>query len=95
MTDPEFSVETLADELGMSQSSLNRKIRDIFRTTTNAFIRDRRLEKAEVLLKTTSLQINEICYKVGFQTPSYFIKCFRTKYGCSPNEYAKARPATR
>ena len=95
MTDPEFSVETLADELGMSQSSLNRKIRDIFRTTTNAFIRDRRLEKAESLLKTTSLQINEICYKVGFQTPSYFIKCFRTKYGCSPNEYAKARPATR
>ena len=94
MTDPEFSVETLADELGMSQSSLNRKIRDIFRTTTNAFIRDRRLEKAESLLKTTSLQINEICYKVGFQTPSYFIKCFRTKYGCSPNEYAKARPAT-
>ena len=94
MTDPDFGVESLAAELGMSQSSLNRKIRDIFRTTTNGFIRDRRLEKAEALLKTTSLQINEICYKVGFQTPSYFIKCFRTKYGCSPNEYAKARPAT-
>ena len=35
------------------------------------------------------MQINEICYKVGFQTPSYFIKCFRAKYGLSPNEYAK------
>ena len=48
------------------------------------------LEKAEELLRTSTLQINEICYKVGFTTPSYFIKCFRKKYGMSPNEYANS-----
>lgn len=90
MTDPEFGVDQLADEMGISRSSLNRKIRDLLQTTTGNYIREKRLEKAEELLRTSSLQVNEICYKVGFQTPSYFIKCFRKKYGQSPNEYANS-----
>ncbi len=90
LADPDFGVDELAVEMEMSQGSLNRKIRDIYHSTTGNLIRDRRLEQAERLLKTTSLQINEICYKVGFQTPSYFIKCFRAKYGLSPNEFAKS-----
>ena len=89
-TDPDFGVDELADALGISRSSLNRKMRDILQTTANNYIRDARIEKAEELLRTSSLQINEICYKVGFQTPSYFIKCFRKKYGKSPNEYANS-----
>lgn len=89
-TDPNFGVDELAEALGISRSSLNRKIRDILHTTANNYIREKRIEKAEELLRTSSLQINEICYKVGFQTPSYFIKCFRKKYGKSPNEYANS-----
>ena len=89
-TDPDFGVDDLADALGISRSSLNRKMRDMLHTTANNYIRDARIEKAEELLRTSSLQINEICYKVGFQTPSYFIKCFRKKYGKSPNEYANS-----
>ncbi len=73
-TDPNFGVDELAEALGISRSSLNRKIRDILHTTANNYIREKRIEKAEELLRTSSLQINEICYKVGFQTPSYFIK---------------------
>lgn len=87
---PEFGVDELAETLGMSRSSLNRKMRDMLQTTANNYIREVRIEKAEELLRTSSLQINEICYKVGFQTPSYFIKCFRKKYGKSPNEYANS-----
>lgn len=89
-TDPDFGVDELAEALGLSRSSLNRKMRDILQTTANNYIREKRIEKAEELLRTSSLQINEICYKVGFQTPSYFIKCFRKKYGKSPNEYANS-----
>ena len=90
-TDPEFGVDKLAAALEISRSSLNRKMRDILHTTANNYIRDIRIAKAEELLRTSSLQINEICYKVGFQTPSYFIKCFRKKYGQSPNEYANSK----
>lgn len=90
-SDPEFGVDKLAAALEISRSSLNRKMRDILHTTANNYIRDIRIAKAEDLLRTSSLQINEICYKVGFQTPSYFIKCFRKKYGQSPNEYANSK----
>lgn len=89
-SNPEFGVDEFADAVGLSRSSLNRKMREILQTTANNYIRDIRIEKAEELLRTSSLQINEICYKVGFQTPSYFIKCFRKKYGKSPNEYANS-----
>ena len=87
---PEFGVDELAVALGISRSSLNRRMRDTLNTTANHYIRDVRIQKAEELLCSSSLQINEICYKVGFQTPSYFIKCFRKKYGKSPNEYANS-----
>ena len=88
--DPDFGVEELASQLSISRSSLNRKMRDILNTTANNYIRDKKIEKAEELLRTSTMQINEICYKVGFTTPSYFIKCFRKKYGMSPNEYANS-----
>ena len=90
-TDPEFGVEKLALTLNISRSYLNRKMRELLHTTTNNYIREIRIEKAEELLRTSSLQINEICRKVGFQTPSYFIKCFKQRYGKSPNEYANSR----
>jgi AraC-like DNA-binding protein len=69
---------------------IDRKMRDILNTTANNYIRDKKIEKAEELLRTSTMQVNEICYKVGFTTPSYFIKCFRKKYGMSPNEYANS-----
>lgn len=89
-SNPEFGVDEIANLLNISRSSLNRKMRDILNTTANNYIRDRKIAKAEELLRTSTLQINEICYKVGFTTPSYFIKCFRKKYGMSPNEYANS-----
>ena len=89
-SDPDFGVEELATQLNISRSSLNRKMRDILNTTANNYIRDKKIEKAEELLRTSTMQINEICYKVGFTTPSYFIKCFRKKYDMSPNEYANS-----
>lgn len=93
LSDPEFGIEGLSEELGISTSTLGRKLKDLLDTTAGNYIRDKRLERAEELLRTSSLQINEICYKVGFQTPSYFIKCFRRKYGSSPNEYARSMKA--
>ena len=89
-TNPEFGVDELAEALEISRSSLNRRMRETLDTTANNYIRDVRIQKAEELLRSSSLQINEICYRVGFQTPSYFIKCFRKKYGPSPNEYANS-----
>ena len=45
------------------------------------------IRKAKELLITTDIQVSNIGYDVGFTSPSYFTKCFREKYGMTPNEY--------
>ena len=39
------------------------------------------------MLKRPSCRVNEVCYAVGFNTPSYFAKCFKRAYGVLPSEY--------
>jgi AraC-like DNA-binding protein len=44
------------------------------------------LEKAKQLIETTEYTISEVCYKVGFSSPSYFTKCFKDYFGFLPTE---------
>jgi AraC-like DNA-binding protein len=46
------------------------------------------LKKAAQLLKEGNCKINEVCYMVGFNTPSYFAKCFQKQYGMLPKDFA-------
>lgn len=87
MSDPEFSIEQLAEHLCLSKSTLNRKVKGLLQITPNDYIRTKRLIMAARLLKEGSNRINETCYLVGFNTPSYFIKCFKSYYGKLPSEY--------
>ena len=88
LSNPYFGVDQLAEELNISRSTLNRKMNELLMTTAGNYIRDRRLEAAEHLLRTTSLQVNEICTRVGFTSNSTFIKSFKARYGQSPARYA-------
>ena len=65
----------------MSRSSLNRKIKGILDLTPNDYIRLERLKKAAQLLQEGECKINEVCYMTGFNTPSYFTKCFQKQFG--------------
>jgi AraC-like DNA-binding protein len=47
-----------------------------------------RLKKAAQLLKEGNCKINEVCYMVGFNTPSYFAKCFQKQFGMLPKDFA-------
>jgi YesN/AraC family two-component response regulator len=87
MSDPEFSIEQLAENLCLSKSTLNRKVKGLLQITPNDYIRTKRLIMAAKLLEEGSNRINETCYLVGFNTPSYFIKCFKSYYGKLPSEY--------
>jgi AraC-like DNA-binding protein len=84
---PDFSLLDMADQLCMSRSSLNRKIKGILDVTPNDYIRIERLKKAALLLKERNCKINEVCYMVGFNTPSYFAKCFQKQFGMLPKDF--------
>ena len=89
MQNPDFCLDDMASLLNMSRSSLNRKIKGILDMTPNDYIRLERLKKAAQLLKEGECKINEVCYMTGFNTPSYFTKCFQKQFGILPKDFVK------
>ena len=88
MQDPEFGLDEMAENLCLSRSTLNRKIKSVLNMTPNDYIRLERLKRAASLLKE-DYKINEVCYMVGFNSPSYFTRCFRAQFGILPKEVLK------
>ena len=84
-----LSVEFLARNLAVSKSTLNRKL--LLRTgmSPNEIIRRYRLQKAAILL-LSGKNVSEAAYSCGFETPSYFIQCFKKFYNITPKKYAQA-----
>ncbi|OLY94455.1 Signal transduction histidine kinase [Cnuella takakiae] len=94
LTNPQLSVEELSRNIGMSRSSLYNKLLEITGQTPVEFIRSVKLEKAAVLLEKSDMTIAQIAYSVGFSTPNYFAKTFKTKYNMLPSEYITQRRKT-
>ena len=88
LSDPDFAVRHLEEALCMSRSSLTRKMRALLDIKPVDYIRDKRLMVAAEMLKTNKGRVKEVCFAAGFNSSSYFAKCFRQKYGVLPTEYA-------
>lgn len=86
-SNPEFSMDDMADNLNMSRSNFYRKIKGVLDLSPNEFLRLERLKKAAQLLKEGENRVNEICYMVGFNSPSYFAKCFQKQFGVLPKDF--------
>jgi len=87
LAEPTFNAATFSRLVGMSRMQLHRKLLVYSGLSTTAFIRSQRLKQAIHILQTSDASVNEIAYAVGFNTPSYFIKCFRETYKKTPSEY--------
>ncbi|WP_298647567.1 two-component regulator propeller domain-containing protein [uncultured Proteiniphilum sp.] len=83
----DFIVEDIAEQFNMSRASFYRKIKGVLDLTPNEYIRVERLKKAAQLLKEKVYKVNEICYMVGFNSPSYFTKCFQQQFGILPKDF--------
>ena len=86
--DPDFNLEHLSREIGMSRTHLNRKIRALTNLSSQDFIRTLRLKRAARLLQSASGTVSEIAYKVGFQNLSYFSKAFHKHFGKLPSDFS-------
>ncbi|MCF8714715.1 response regulator [Joostella atrarenae] len=89
ISETDLGVELLASELFLSRSQLYRKVKALTGVTVNEFIRKIRLEKAKELLESGDYNISEVTYKVGFSSPSYFTKCFKTYFNIQPSDLKK------
>ncbi len=87
LTDPTFNADNFSKLISMSRMQLHRKLTALTNLSTTAFIRSQRLKLALKMLKTSDANTSEIAYSTGFNSPSYFIKCFKEVYGKTPSEY--------
>jgi signal transduction histidine kinase/DNA-binding response OmpR family regulator len=87
ISNADFSVDAFAVKLFISRSGLFAKMKSLTGMTPNEFIRLIRLRKAAELLSRGELSIKEICYRTGFNNPSYFTKCFRKQFGKLPKNF--------
>ncbi|MDR2119117.1 MAG: response regulator [Tannerellaceae bacterium] len=87
ISNPDFSVEELSRELGMSRVHLYKKLSSLSGKTPIEFIRVIRLKRAAQLLKESRLTVSEIAYEVGFNNPKYFRKYFKDEFGVLPSQY--------
>ena len=87
LEDPEFGTKELCEKTNYSYQQIYRKIKALTGETINEFIRQVRLKRAKQYLMQSDMRVSEIMYKVGFNSHSYFTKCFREYYGLTPTEF--------
>jgi signal transduction histidine kinase/ligand-binding sensor domain-containing protein/DNA-binding response OmpR family regulator len=87
MSDPDFSVEQMSYRIGMSRSQLYRKLFALTGQSPRDFVRILRLKRAANLIAQAQITIAEAAFRVGFDDPAYFSKCFRKQFGVAPGEY--------
>jgi PAS domain S-box-containing protein len=85
-TDPALDIYQLADKLAMSERQLQRKLKVLLGTNPNNFIREFRLKKAKEMLKSGT-QIGIVAFDVGFSSQTYFGRCFKEAFSCTPKQY--------
>jgi DNA-binding response OmpR family regulator len=84
-----FSVDSLAVEMGFSRSQLHRKLKQISNYSTSEYITMVKIKKATTLLTSKKYNIDEVAFKSGFNSHSYFNKCFKKIHNKSPKEFLK------
>lgn len=89
MSDRDFNVETLVKAFATNRTNFQKKLKSITGLTPNDYIRLIRLNKSAELLATGRYRINEVCAIVGFNSPSYFSKCFNEQFGRLPKDFVQ------
>jgi len=89
MGDEHFCVDNLSNLLYLSNSQVYRKVKQKTGLSPSNYIQKKRLEQAVILIQETDLSISQIAYQLGFNTASYFSRCFSEVFGYPPSELRK------
>ncbi|WMJ73673.1 7TM diverse intracellular signaling domain-containing protein [Cytophagaceae bacterium ABcell3] len=86
LDDSKLSVSELAHHMSVSSKTLNRKLSAVIGVNANEVIRNYRLKRASVMLKS-GYSVTDTAYQTGFSSPFYFGQCFKALYGMTPTEF--------
>ena len=89
LSDPDFGMEVLTREVGISRAQLHRKMKELTGISTSEFIRNLRLEQAARLIREKKVNITQVAYAVGFNNQAHFSTVFKKHFGMSPTEFAE------
>jgi AraC-like DNA-binding protein len=88
LADPDFGVIELADAVSTDRSHLFRRVKQLFGESPSDLIRQMRLAEGErLLLAEASATVTDVAYAAGFNSLSYFCRCFQEAYGATPAAY--------
>ncbi|MDE5651279.1 MAG: response regulator, partial [Duncaniella sp.] len=90
----DLSVEELSSHLGMSRVHLYKKLKAITGKTPIEFIRIIRLKRGAQMLRESQLNVSEVAYQLGFNSPKYFSKYFKEEFGILPSAYQEKEEQT-
>lgn len=91
LADADFDVDGLAAAMGMSRTTLYRKLSPLLGQSPRDALREYRLAQAAQWLAETAISVSEVAYGVGFKSVPHFNVSFRSRYGASPTAYRQAR----
>ena len=81
-----ISLDELAYLSGRSLSSFKREFQDIYGAPPARWIREKRLSKAQQMLRSSSLSVADVAYSLGFENPTHFSRIFKQQYGYAPSQ---------
>jgi ligand-binding sensor domain-containing protein/signal transduction histidine kinase/CheY-like chemotaxis protein/AraC-like DNA-binding protein len=84
---PNFSVDDLSREVGVSRVQLNRKLKENLNVSPGTLIKSIRLKQAAYLLINNKLNVSDVAFKLGYSSHSYFSNNFKDHFGMSPSEF--------
>ncbi|NMN35206.1 two-component regulator propeller domain-containing protein [Pedobacter sp. SG918] len=94
LTDSDFGIKALADEIGMSHSNLYKRVKSISGQSVNSFIRFIRLRKAAELMINSDHNVTEVAFRSGFNDAKYFGKQFSKLFGTTPSAFIRKHRKT-
>jgi len=87
LSNPDFEIGYLCQEMGMSRTRLYQKIKSISHQPIGDFIRTVRLKTAVQIMTHEDVSLSEVMVRVGIQTQSYFTKAFKKEFGKTPTQF--------
>lgn len=87
MAEPNFTVEDLSEELGLSRMQLHRKLKSLTGQSATKFINAMKIEKAVTLFQNGCDRVQEAMDSVGINSYAHFISLFKEEKGMTPSKY--------